>query len=291
MVNWQEYLCPRSVEEALDLLEQYRGRARVIAGGTDLMLELRRGDCAADCLVDITGIEGLGQIELVDGFILLGAAVTHSQASCSKLVQERAAALAQATSLMGSPQIRNQGTLVGNVVQAQPAADAAVALTALDAQAEVVSPEGSRWEPMEELYEGVGCCTLDSTVEIVTRLRFAPLNEGEGSAFLRLARRKSLSLPVLNAAAAVGLKDGRFNWARIVVAPVAPKPHRARTAEELLKGRPVEAAAIEAAAEAAEAEAQPRASWLRGSQEYRRQMVRVLTGRALESAVRNAMGG
>lgn len=273
------------------MLQGYRGRARIIAGGTDLLLDLRRGDCEADCLVDITGIDDLRQVELVDGFILLGAAVTHNQAANSRLIQEHAAALAQATSQMGSPQIRNQGTLVGNVVQAQPAADAAVALAALDAQAEVVSPEGSRWEPLEELYEGVGCCTLDSTVEIVTRLRFPALGKGEGSAFQRLVRRKSLALPMLNAAGAVGLKDGCFKWARIAVAPVAPKPHRPRSAEELLRGKPADAAAIEAAAEAAEAEAQPRTSWIRGSAEYRRQMVRVLTRRVLERAVASAMEG
>ncbi len=290
-MSWQEYLCPRSIEEALDILRAYRGQARVIAGGTDLLLDLRRGQLTADCLVDITSIEALQQIELVGGLIVIGAGVTHSQAANSGLIQERASALAQATAQMGSPQIRNQATVVGNVLQAQPAADAAVALMALETEVEIVSPEGTRWEPMEGLYLGVGRCTVDSTREIVTRLRFPALGEGEGSAFLRLAKRKSLSLPMLNVAVAVSLKGGRFEWARIALGPVAPKPHRARSAEELLKGEEVDADSIEAAAEAVEAEAQPRSSRLRGSREYRRQMARVLTRRALEQAVAAAQRG
>jgi len=290
-MSWQEYLRPRSIEEALDTLRAYRGQARVIAGGTDLLLDLRRGQLTADCLVDITFIEALRQIELVGGLIVVGAGVTHNEAANSSLIKERASALGQATAQMGSPQIRNQATVVGNVLQAQPAADAAVALMALGTEVEVASPEGTRWEPMEGLYLGVGRCTVDSTREIVTRLRFRALGEGEGSAFLRLAKRKSLSLPMLNVAVAVSLKGGRFEWARIALGPVAPKPHRARSAEELLKGEEVDADSIEAAAEAAEAEAQPRSSRLRGSREYRRQMARVLTRRALEQAVAAAQKG
>lgn len=290
-MNWQEYLCPRSMEEVLDILRAYRGQARVIAGGTDLLLDLRRGQLTADCLVDITSIEALRQIELVGGLIVVGAGVTHSQAANSSLIQERASALAQATAQMGSPQIRNQATVVGNVLQAQPAADAAVALMALETEVEIVGPEGTRWEPMEGFYLGVGRSTVDSTREIVTRLRFPALGEGEGSAFLRLAKRKSLSLPMLNVAVAVSLKGGRFEWARIALGPVAPKPYRARSAEELLKGEEVDVDSIEAAAEAAEAEAQPRSSRLRGSREYRRQMARVLTRRALEQAVTAAQRG
>ena len=284
-MSWQEYLCPHSVEEALDILLAYGGDARIIAGGTDLLLELRRGHLTVDCLVDITFIEDLHKIELVDGRIVIGAGVTHNQAANSSLVKERASALAQATAQMGSPQIRNQGTVMGNVVQGLPAADAAVALTALEAEVEIVSPEGTRWEAMEGLYVGVGCCRVDSSREIAARLRFLALGEGEGSAFLRLARRRSLSLPMLNVAVVVGLKDGCFEWARIALAPVADRPHRARSAEELLKGKEVNAYSIGVAAEAAEAEAQPRSSRLRGSREYRRQMARVLTRRALENAV------
>jgi len=284
-MGWQEYFCPRSIEEALDILQAYGGQARVIAGGTDLLLELRRGQLTADCLVDITSIEALQGIELVDGLIVIGAGITHNQAANSSLIKERASALAQATAQMGSPQIQNQATVVGNVVHAQPAADAAVALMALETEVEIVSPEGARWEPMEGLYLGVGRSKVDSTREIVTRLRFPALGEGEASAFLRLAKRKSLSLPMLNVAVVVSLKGGRFEWARIALGPVAPKPHRARSAERLLKGKEVNLDSIEAAAEAAEAEAQPRSSRLRGSREYRRQMARVLTRRALEKAV------
>jgi CO/xanthine dehydrogenase FAD-binding subunit len=289
-MSWQMYTLPHSVGEALDALRACPGRARVIAGGTDLLLELRRGQLAVDCLVDITFIKELLQIELIDGQIVIGAGVTHSQGANSNIIQEHATALAEAAAQMGSPQIRNQGTIVGNVVQGLPAADAAVALMAFETEVQIASPEGIWWEPMEGLYQGVGRCKVDSSKEIATRLRFRARSEGEGSAFLRLARRKSLSLPMLNVAVAVGLKEDHFEWARIVLAPVADRPYRARGAEGLLRGQAVNAGLIEIAAEAAQSETEPRSSRLRGSREYRREMARVLTRRALEKAVAVAQG-
>ncbi len=284
-MSWNEYCRPTSLQEALDILSAYQGRARVIAGGTDLLLELRRGREEPECLVDITAIATLQQIELLDGRIIIGAAVTHSQTASSPLILKHAAALAQATGQMGSPQIRNQATVVGNVVQALPAADGAVALTAFEPEVEILSLEGSRWEPMEALYVDVGCCRVDCQREIVTRVRFRALGEGEGSAFQRLAKRNSLALPMLNVAAAVGLAGDRFDWVRIVLAPVAPRPYRVRSAEERLRGARVDGQNIALAAEMSEEQAQPRGSRLRGSAEYRRNMARVLTRRALEAAV------
>ena len=152
----QEYLFPSSVEEALAMLAAHEGRARLMAGGTDLVIELTEGRRATDCLVDITRIPELGKITLEDGMIVLGANVTHRQASESPLVRERAAVLAEACQAVGSLQIRNVATLGGNVVNAMPAADGSTALLALEAEAEIADGTGRKWVPLGDLFAGPG---------------------------------------------------------------------------------------------------------------------------------------
>ena len=184
---WQEYLFPSSVEEALAMLAEREGRARLMAGGTDLVIELTEGRRAADCLVDITRIPELGRIALEDGMIVLGANVTHRQASESPLIRERATVLAQACQAVGALQIRNVGTLGGNVVNAMPAADGSTALLALEAEAEIADGTGRRWTPLPDLFAGPGISKVDSTGEILTAFRFKALGEGQGSALERPA--------------------------------------------------------------------------------------------------------
>jgi carbon-monoxide dehydrogenase medium subunit len=285
MEMWEEYTSPTSIKEALAILKSFRGEARIIAGGTDLVLDLKDQIRKVKCLVDISGIEELSRIEPDGESIRVGAAVTHSQVASSKLIWERAPLLAEAAFAIGSPQIRNRGTVVGNVVNAQPAADTAVALFALEAKAEITNSNGSRLVPIEKLYRGIGVSEVDSTAEIVTALYFKSLMENQGSAFVRLAQRKALALPMLNVAVVVTVQDKHFEEARIVVAPVAPMPFRARQAEAVLRGATINLDAINTAANIVMGEAQPRDSDLRGSAEYRKEMVKVLVRRALEQAV------
>jgi len=285
---WEEYLFPRSIQEALEILKSYKGQARIIAGGTDLILELKDRTRTVKCLVDIREIDALKNIEQDGEEIKIGAGVTHSQVASSMLIQRQATVLAEAASVVGSPQIRNQGTVVGNVVSAQPAADTAVALFALEAEAEIASGSGKNLVPLEKLYAGVGISKVDSTAEIVTCVRFKGLRGSQGSAFWRLAQRKALALPMLNVAVVVTLRDNQFEEARIVVAPVAPLPFRSKRAEDTLRGVPISPEAIKLAAEAAADEANPRDSALRGSAEYRKKMVKVLVKRALEQAIERA---
>lgn len=297
---WQEYFIPSSVEEALDILCSRAGQARVIAGGTDLVLQVQRGECAFEAAVDITRIPGLDKIALEEGpeavrpahdggeRVLLGATVTHAQAASSPLIKERAGVLAEACRRVGSPQIRNVGTVVGNVVNARPAADAAVALFALGAEAEITSQTGSYWTPISEIYEGVGVCRVDSCSEIVTALRFPALSTRHGWGFERLTQRRAVILPILVVAAVVALEDGLCLSARIAIGPVAPTPFRASQAEEVLTGKSLEESLIRRAAQAAAEASNPRDSILRGSREYRIEMVEVLTRRALSRAVEMA---
>jgi carbon-monoxide dehydrogenase medium subunit len=291
-MKWEKYLVPTSLEEALTMLKERQGQARVIAGGTDLIIQLKKKEVTARYLVDVTNLDELKGIELEDGFIRVGACVTHQELAASSLVRERAAALAEGASQVGSPQIRNMGTVGGNIVNAQPAADTVVPLMALEAEVEVATATGTRRDPLGGLCLGPGQCTVDSTAEILTAVRFRALDPNQGSAFERLAKRKALALPILNAAAVVTLNDGRhtFQEVRLAVGPIGPTPSRALNAEEALRGAAVEARAIAAALELAAQEAQPRSNPLRGSQEYRQQMVKVLLRRSLERAVQAVRG-
>lgn len=284
----QDYLFPETISEAVSFLKNNEGQARIIAGGTDLLLDIPEGKIKTSCLIDITRISELSKIILEDGVIHIGAAVTHNQAANSELIREKAAALAHAASCVGSYQIRNSATVIGNVCNAQPAADTAVALVALGATAEITSAGGTEYVPVEKMYAGVGKSTVDSASQLVTRVSFPAARKNQGTAFVRLHQRNALALPMLNVAAMVELADGEFQWARIVMAPVGPGPVRALSVEGILKGAGVTPEVIEKAAQAALEQANPRSSALRGSKEYRTSVLPVLVRRALEQAVANA---
>ncbi|MFC1980490.1 FAD binding domain-containing protein [Chloroflexota bacterium] len=286
----EEYLFPRSVQEALRILKSYKGQAQIIAGGTDLILELKDKVRNVKCLVDIGEIEVLKKIEYDRDYIKVGAGVTHSQVASSELIQRHATVLAEAAFAVGSPLVRNLGTIAGNIVNAQPAADTAVALFALEAEVEITNSHGTTIVPVENLYKDVGISKIDSTAEIVTSIRFKALKSNQGSIFVRLSQRKALALPVLNAAVVVTVKNYHFEEVKIVIAPVAPCPFRPKSAENLLRDVPIERRLIEQAAEAAASEANPRDSALRGSSEYRKEMVKVLVKRALKQATQRAGG-
>jgi len=282
---WNSYLCPRTVEEAVSALSGEAGQARVIAGGTDLVLQLQRGERQAACLVDVSGIAALQEISEAGGYILLGAAVTHSQVASSPLIATRVPLLAQAAGEVGSPEIRNVATLGGNVVNGQPAADTALALLALDSEARIVSAEGSRWVALSDLYLGAGESTVDSTSELLVTFRLRPPGGQTGSAYRRLGKCKSIALPVLCAATVVELEGGRFAAAAIALGPVAPRPFRAGDAETYLAGQPATPETIARAAFLARQESDPRASLLRCGREYREEMVVALVQSTLRQAV------
>jgi len=288
---WQEYLFPSSVEEALAMLAEREGRARLVAGGTDLIIELTEGRRAADCLVDITRIPELGKITLKDGIIVVGANVTHRQASESPLIRERATVLAQACRAVGSLQIRNVGTLGGNVVNAMPAADGTTALLALEAEAEIAGGAGRKWVPLPDLFAGPGVSRVDSTREMLAAFRFQALSQGQESALERIARRRALALPILICAVVVTLNEAgqAFESARIALGPVAPVPFRASQAEESLRGAPIRLETMARAGEIAMRESHPRSSLLRASKEYRQEVIKVLVRRGLERAVQRAI--
>ena len=283
-MNWIAYVKPENISEALTFLEKAEGRARLIAGGTDLVLQLNRGESHADVLVDVTGIQGLKKIEEEEGWIRIGALVTHAEIAKSSLIRSEAKALSEGCSQVGSPQIRNIGTLVGNIISAQPAADGAIPLMALDAEIRVASKISARWMPLEEAYRGIGRSAVDATREIVTEIRFKKLGKNGITGFFRMARRKALILPSVNGALAILFDPSlrRVEKARIAIGPVAHQPYRARGAEASLESAEISPESIAEAARIASEEADPRTSLLRGSAAYRKEMVRLYLTRAIQ---------
>jgi carbon-monoxide dehydrogenase medium subunit len=304
-----EYAYPSSVQEAVACLQDHAGEACVIAGGTDLLPDLREGKTTARCLVDITRIPELQLIEIDDDWVTVGAAVTFAALQEHAFLREHVPALVDAAGTVGAAAIQNAATWVGNIVQAMPAADGAIIALALDAEAEIVGGRGRRWELVESLFEGPGCSQVDARREIVTRLRFPRPRPGTGSAWRRVGRRSGLVLPILNCAvrvdleqvqrtgtdsdAAVGgaaaLDSGeRILDVAIALGPVAPRPYRAREAEAFLRGRAPRPEVLERAGEIARDEANPRSSVMRASRAYRLEILPTLVSDALTTATERA---
>ncbi len=286
---WKEYLFPNDITEALTILSDSGGLARIIAGGTDLILDLERGRHQVERLVDLSKIRELSDITEVDGMLSIGANVTCSQVANSRLVWEKAPALADGAHKLGSKQIRNVATLAGNVVRAQPAADTAIPLVALDARAEVVSQGGVRTIDVLDAYgDGFAKSTVDSSSEILTRFLVPSRKAGEGSAYVRHDKRNTLSLPILNIACSLGLTDNVIQKAMIAMGPVGPGPRRAVDAEKRLIGSTPDSENITAAAELVINQCDPRDSLVRGSRKYRLAVVSVLAKRVIGEALASA---
>ena len=285
----QRYVFPETIQSCLEELERYSGQARIIAGGTDLVLALQRGEHLPAVLLDITRILELEGITEETDHIRLGARVTHALCASAPLIRRSATCLAEACSSVGSPQVRHTGTVVGNVVNAQPAADSAIALIAMGAEARIVSTQGERAERVEDLYKGIGESRVDSTRELLAEIGVPLTKPGRGSAFQRVASRNAMGLPVLNGAVWVSLREHLIADVRIALGPVSDRPFRPRKTEAILRGSRWDHAGImDEACRAASEEANPRDSLLRGSASYRRGLIQSLTRRLLELAIGRA---
>lgn len=284
-----EYLFPATVEEAVQALASWKGEARVIAGGTDLMLDLAKGKIQPRCFVSTDRVHGLNQIMLEDDFIMIGSAVTFANLKDHAYINQHVHVLADAARSVGSLSIQNVATLAGNIVNAMPAADGVMASVALEAEVEIVDAEKSEWKPVESLFLGPGKSSLDPTRQLVTRIRFPRCENHRGTAWYRLGRRPSLTLPILNCAVNVLLDEsGLVQKARIAIGPVAPRPFRALKAEQSLEGRPPTEENIKQAAEIAQTETNPRGNILRASRNYRLATIPSIVENALSNAIQRA---
>ena len=281
---WQSYYSPSTLEQAMALLahaQEHGRQARVIAGGTDILVELERGVRRVDALVDITRIPGLDHISLGEGGALhIGPLATHNQLVGSDLVVERAFPLAQAAWSVGAPQIRNRGTLAGNLITASPANDSISPLWAMDARVRLVSQQGERVLTFPEFYQGVRRTAMRPD-ELLLEVIVPPLPAGARGTFLKLGLRRAQAISVINVSAVLEWDGRALCRARITQGSVAPTIIRAPEAEVYLLGKPLTDGVIEQAAALAGKAARP-IDDIRSPAEYRADMVRVLTRRALK---------
>jgi carbon-monoxide dehydrogenase medium subunit len=278
---WKSYYSVTTVSEALKLLDEHGARARVIAGGTDILLEMERGQRGTEILIDISRVPGLDRVRLYGDTISLGALVLHNQVVGSDLLVRRALPLAQACWEVGAPQIRNRATVAGNIITASPANDTITPLMALDASVRLASVTGERTVPLSGFYTGLRT-TVMRAEELLTEITFPALAANERGIFLKLGLRRVQAIAVVNAAVVVGLDEGKVTHARIALGSVAPTIIRAPIAERYLAGRALTPETIREAARLAAATPSP-IDDVRATAEYRAEMVRVLVSRALRA--------
>lgn len=283
MEYWKNYLLPNTVNEAISALLHAPGMARVIAGGTDLLLDIRQGrNPRVDTLVDVSRIPEMLEIHSGVSGIYLGAAVTHKEIIKSSLLQEHATCLVQACSLIGGPQVRNVATIGGNVAHALPAGDGTIALLALDAEVEIASEQGRRWMRVEDLFLGPGEVVFDRSKEILVQFRIPNLRKGEKSGFQRVMRPQGVAIAILNMALWIRLSEDRvIEDLRLGVGPAGPQPFRARMTEQTLRGLSLKPETFSNAIETLQSEAKVRTSSHRATKEYREHLLGILLTKLL----------
>lgn len=278
---WSHYITASSVDEVVKALAEHGPRARIVAGATDLILELELGvRKGIDTLIDVTRIPGLSEIRLEgDGIIHLGSLVTHNDCAASPLLRQRALPLAQAAYEVGAPQIRNRSTVAGNLITASPANDTIPALMALGASVVLRSVGGERTVPLAEFYTGLRK-TVMQPGEMLVDIHFPALPKTARGAFMRITLRRAQAISVVNAAIVLRFKGEKIAAAAIALGAVAPTIICAPEAEASLTGRTLAARNIAEAARLAQQAASPIGD-VRSSADYRREMVRVAVTRVL----------
>jgi carbon-monoxide dehydrogenase medium subunit len=279
-----EYVAPESVEEAVQLLHRYAGDAKVISGGQSLIPMMRFRLAAPAVLVDIGRIRELAVLREEDGFLRIGAGVSHGDIERASWIAERYPLLAATARVVADPIVRNRGTVCGSLVHADPAGDWGAAMLAARAEAVVQGPGGRRTLPMDEFLLDTFTTALAED-EILVEVR-VPTPEGRAWGDYQKIERKVGDFATAAVAVQIELDaSGLVRGAGIGLCSAGPISRRAVAAEERLVGRPFSSEAIAQAAEAAAAEAEPAAD-TRGSAEYKKDMFRVLTGRALGQVAR-----
>jgi len=273
--------------QALALMAEHGAAARVLAGGTDLLVDLKSAAEAPQVIIDISRAHDLKGMNLTEDGLRIGALVTHAELMGSPIVRELLPALVEAAHSIGAVQTRNLGTLAGNLMSCVPSMDSGPALLALDARVTIGNAAG-RWQiPISELFVGPRQTSLAAD-ELLIEITIPRQNLGKLCAFEKFGLRKGQTLALVNVAAAFWIEAGRRCAAlRIALGAVAPTVIRAREAEAYLDGRPMTEQAIAEAGRIAAAEAAPIGDF-RASADYRRELIVVLTKRALDRAWKRA---
>ena len=282
---WQRYLQPSTLDEALALLDEHGPHARIVAGGTDVVVELQRGVRPTTTLIDVTALHELHYVRAEDGHIRLGALATHNDVIASPECAAGAAPLAQACWHIGAPQIRTRATVVGNLVTASPANDTIPPLIALDAELMLHSPQGERVVRLGDFYLGVRRTALQPG-EIVREIRFPALRADQRGLFVKLGLRRAQAISVVSIALVLRFDRDRVAEARIALGCVAPTIVQAAGAEAFLVGKQLTPDVCEEAGRLAAQEIRP-IDDLRGSAAYRLHTVSTLMADALQRIARN----
>lgn len=285
----REYLAPPTLDDALAVLAEHGSAARVFAGGTDLIVQVRENRRPVEVMVDVKAIPELVGIDIApDGTLRIGAAAPCARIYSDPEVARRFPALIDSASLIGGIQVQSRASLGGNLCNASPAADSIPTLIVLGAVAEVRGPGGTHEIPVEAFCTGPGQNALQQG-EILVALRFPAPAAHSGAAFERFIPRNEMDIAVANAAANITLSpDGAtIAAARIAIGAVAPTPLLVTAAADAIIGKPASGETIEAAAAAARAAARPITD-MRGSADQRRHLAGVLTSRVLHRAIERA---
>jgi len=278
-----EYLSPQSLQEACALLAQYGNRAKVLAGGSDVLVKMKDGLIGPSYLVSLKNLDSLKTIHYEKGTgVLIGARATDNEIMNNSILQEKYRSVCEAAHSMAAEQIRNIGTIGGNLVNAVPSADLPPILIALDAQARIAGPNGDRTVRLEEFFLGPGKTVLQNG-EILTEI-IIPDQPTTGSNYIKFGLRRAGALAVAGVASSVTVRDGVCHDVRIVLGAVAPTPIRAFQAENIVRGKQINRDLINEAGKIAAAESKP-INDIRGSVDYRRNLVDVLTRRSLKAAI------
>jgi carbon-monoxide dehydrogenase medium subunit len=272
------------VAEALSLLSRYKGKAKVIAGGTDVIPKLKRRETKApEYIIDLKGLAGLDYIKYGEAKgLALGALVTIHAVETSPIIQQKFNVLFQAAQSMASAQVRNRATIAGNICNAVPSADTAPALLTLEAKLKLVSQKTERIVNIEDFFTGPNETVL-TDAEILQEIQVPNLTPNSRGVYLKLTPRRAMDLAIVGVAVLVILDGASCKDIRIALGAVAPTPIRAKQAEATIRGQRFSDTLVERAAEIASAESSPIDDH-RASAEYRREMVKVLTKRAIQQA-------
>jgi carbon-monoxide dehydrogenase medium subunit len=279
---WHDYIIPTNLQDAIQALNQPSKNIKIIAGGTDLYLEMERGiKKGIDTLVDITRVPSLDQITLdVNGFVHIGPLVTHNDCCVSEIIRKNGLPLAMASWEVGAPQIRNVGTVAGNMVTASPANDTISPLMALKATITLLSTRGERKINIGDFYLGVRKTVIEPD-EIVIDIAFPALKDDQRATYMKLGLRRAQAISLVNMAVALTINNETITDASITLGAVAPTVIHARNTEEFLVGKTISPQVIEDAGIIAMSDSSPIGD-VRASLEYRHAMVKVLTQRCLK---------
>ncbi|MCB0597286.1 MAG: xanthine dehydrogenase family protein subunit M [Lewinellaceae bacterium] len=281
-----DYAAPQSLEEAFSLLEQHGDEAKILAGGHSLIPMMKLRFASPEFLIDINNIPGLSYIKEEDGYLKIGAMTREAELETSKVIHAKYPIFLDATKLIADPQVRNMGTLGGNLAHGDAANDHPALMMALRAEVVISSAEGHRAVPIDEFFYGFYMTAVQPN-EILTEIRIPVPGPGTGNAYHKLERKVG---DYATAGVAVQLtldKDGVCTYAGIGLTNVNPTPMRAVRSEEVLLGHKLDAERIELAGQYASEDCSP-SSDLRGDEAYKRAMVKVLTKRMINKAIERA---